>query len=160
LSYRLTAMTAPFTAQVAGWRYPPPYDTYDLGPEDMSHLLQAEHRYHVVWDGDDVVGYCCFGVDATVPGGDYSRDALDVGWGMRPALVGHGRGSGFVAAIVGFAAKAYAPPRMRVTIAEFNERSQRAAARNGFTVETGRFAGPDGMRFMVLERADEPPRGA
>jgi [ribosomal protein S18]-alanine N-acetyltransferase len=160
LSYRLTAVSAWCADQVAGWRYPPPYDTYDLAPQDIGHLLQPDYRYHIVWDDEDVVGYCCFGVDATVPGGDYSRDALDIGWGMRPDLVGQGRGSGFVAAIVAHAAQSYAPPRMRVTIAEFNERSQRAAARNGFTVETGRFAGPDGMRFIVLERTDELPRQA
>lgn len=160
MSYRLTAMTPRFADQVAGWRYPPPYDTYDLAPQDVGHLLQPDYRYHIVWDDDDVVGYCCFGVDATVPGGDYSRDALDVGWGMHPDLMGRGRGRGFVAAIVGFAAAAYAPTRMRVTIAEFNERSQRAAAGNGFTVETGRFAGPGGMRFVVLEQADGPSRGA
>lgn len=160
MSYRLTPMTGLLAVEVGGWHYPPPYDTYDLSPDDVTHLLQPEYRYHAVWDGEDMVGYCCFGVDATVPGGDYSRDALDVGWGMRPELVGHGRGRTFVSAIVGFAAKAYAPGRLRVTIAEFNERSQRAAAGIGFTVETGRFAGPDGMRFVILEQADEPPRGA
>jgi RimJ/RimL family protein N-acetyltransferase len=160
LSYRLTAMTAPLAGRVGGWHYPPPYDTYDLSPDDARHLMQPEHRYHAVCEGGEMVGYCCFGVDATVPGGDYSHDALDIGWGMRPDLVGHGRGREFVAAIVGFAAEMYAPARMRVTIAEFNERSQRAAAGNGFTVETGRFAGPGGMRFVVLERADEPSRGA
>jgi [ribosomal protein S18]-alanine N-acetyltransferase len=151
VTYRVAGITAGFAAEVAGWRYPPPYDTYDLG-DDAAHLLRPEYRYHVVWDRDLAVGYCCFGVDATVPGGDYSRAALDVGWGMHPDLMHQGRGRAFVAAIVTFAERTYAPSAMRVTIAEFNERSLHVAAASGFMVETGRFAGPEGMRFVVLER--------
>ena len=150
-------MTGEFAAAVAGWRYPPPYDTYDFTGDDATHLLRPEYRYHVVSDDRQAIGYCCFGEDATVPGGDYKRDALDIGWGMRPDLMGQGRGREFVAEIVAFAERTYAPPATRVTIAEFNERSQRAANGNGFVVETGRFAGPDGMRFVVLERPGGRP---
>lgn len=35
------------------------------------------------------MGYCCFGTDARVPGGDYSADALDIGLGMWMALHKH-----------------------------------------------------------------------
>lgn len=157
VSLEIALMTESFAAKVAEWRYPPPYDTYNVGDES-AHLLRPDYRYHAVRDGDEAVGYCCFGDDATVPGGDYSRPALDIGWGMRPDLMGQGRGTAFVAAIVAFAEATYAPPATRVTIAEFNGRSQRVAAANGFVLETGRFAGPDGMRFVVLERPGEPER--
>jgi ribosomal-protein-alanine N-acetyltransferase len=148
----------PLTAQqaedIAGWRHPPPYDTYDVDGDEVGHLLLPDYRYHAVLDGDQMIGYCCFGEDARVAGGRYDDALLDVGWGMRPELMGHGRGCEFVAAIVGFGERSYAPDVMGVTIAEFNRRSQRVAAGAGFTRETNRFTAPDGMRFIQLERGN------
>jgi len=150
-------MTRAFADQVAGWRYPPPFDTYDVDGPEVDHLLRPDYRYQIVWEGETGIGYCCFGADARVPGGDYSSDALDVGWGMRPDLTGHGHGRAFVGAIVEFALDAYRPAGLRVTIAEFNTRSQRAAASGGgFTLERDRFTAADGMRFIILERDPGP----
>jgi hypothetical protein len=36
------------------------------------------------------IGFCCFGPDAQLRGGDYHEPALDVGLGLRPDLVGKG----------------------------------------------------------------------
>ena len=85
-----------------------------------------------------------------MPGGAYTDDALDIGWGMRPDLMGQGRGREFVAAIVGFAWQTYRPIRLRVTIADFNVRSRRAAEPAGLTLERERFTSPSGMDFTVL----------
>jgi RimJ/RimL family protein N-acetyltransferase len=71
---------------------------------------------------------------------------------MHPGLVGQGHGSGFVAAILAFAREAFAPQRFRVTIAAFNERSQRTFRKLGFR-ETSRFTRDgDGLEFIQLER--------
>jgi [ribosomal protein S18]-alanine N-acetyltransferase len=147
--YRVEPMTAHAAAEIVRWRHPPPYDTYDFDGGELVNLRE-ELRYHSVLEGDDLVGYCCFGDDARVPGGVYADDALDVGWGMRPDLMGQGRSRLFLAAILEHARRSYRPAIMRVTIAVFNQRSRRAALRAGFTLERERFSSPSGTEFAVL----------
>jgi ribosomal-protein-alanine N-acetyltransferase len=151
VTLRVVPITREHAEQVAAWRHPPPYDTYDVTGSPDS-LLHPELRYHAVMEGEELIGYCCYGIDATVPNGRYEEGVLEVGWGMRPDLMGQGRGREFAAAIVGHAERAYRPQAMGVTIATFNERSQRVARANGFTEETGRFTGPTGMAFIQLRR--------
>jgi [ribosomal protein S18]-alanine N-acetyltransferase len=152
MGLRLVPLRPEQAAEIAAWSYPPPYDTYNV-TEGAEHLLRPELRYQAVLDGDELVGYACYGKDATVPNGDYDGRVLEVGWGMRPDLMGQGRGAPFTGAIVAFAEQHYAPEEMGVTIATFNERSQSAARRQGFTRETGRFTAPDGMDFVQLRRS-------
>jgi RimJ/RimL family protein N-acetyltransferase len=137
---------------VAAWRHPPPYDTYDVLLEEHANLVNPDYRYHAVMDGDELVGYCCFGEDAQVPGGTYRDGELEIGWGMRPDLMGQGRGREFTAAIVGYAERTYRPRALGLTIAEFNRRSQAVAEDHGFTLDGPRFAGPDGMVFRRYVR--------
>jgi ribosomal-protein-alanine N-acetyltransferase len=102
------------------WRYEPPYDFYNPNPDEAEEIVQwfldPRHAYYAI-TGDDgeMVGYCCFGADAQVPGGDYGADALDVGLRMRPDLTGQGRGSDFFAAIVDFARRTFTLQALRVT---------------------------------------------
>jgi [ribosomal protein S18]-alanine N-acetyltransferase len=149
---RVEPLTPEDASVIIAWRYRPPYDTYDVDV-GTAHLLDPRHRYHGIWDGDELLGYCCFGVDATMPGGSYDDEQLEIGWGMHPDRMGQGRGSEFVGAIVEHAERHYAPSAMGVTIAQFNERSQRAARSAGFEQETGRFVAPDGMAFVQLRRS-------
>ena len=140
---------------VATWHYPPPYQVYNTPAEAVEEtvqgLLDPQYAYHTLTDDrGELVAYCCFGLDARVPGGDYDADVLDVGMGVHPDLTGRGLGSGFVKAVLDFARDVYAPPAYRVTVAEFNERAQRVWSRAGFKpVQTfGRTR--DGMPFVVL----------
>jgi len=87
-----------------------------------------------------------------VPGGTYRAGELEVGWGMRPDLMGQGRGRAFAAAILDYAERTYRPPALGLTIAEFNGRSQAVAERHGFTLDGSRFTGPDGMVFRRYVR--------
>jgi [ribosomal protein S18]-alanine N-acetyltransferase len=157
VSYAIEPVTAEIAAAIGEWRYPPPYDTYNLDAGDVDHMLVARYRYHALREDDELVGYCCFGDDARVPGGAYTDDALDVGWGMRPDLMGRGRGHAFVGAILDFARRTYRPRMLRVTIAEFNARSQRVAAHAGITLERERFTSSSGERFIVF--VTPPPGG-
>jgi len=97
--YRVQPISAVAAAAIIAWRHPPPYDTYDFDGGELAGLLAPAYRYHELLEADELVGYCCFGDDARVPGGAYTDDALDIGWGMRPDLMGQGRGREFVAAI-------------------------------------------------------------
>jgi RimJ/RimL family protein N-acetyltransferase len=133
------------------WRYPGPYAIYDSEPSDRQRFLLPEYRYHAVLDGGDLIGYCCFGPDARVPGGSYPDDALDVGAGMRPDLVGRGHGRIFLTAILDFAAITYAPRAFTATVAAFHHRALAACHSVGFT-ELSRFTstGDDPRDFVIL----------
>ena len=129
---------------VLGWRYDAPYDTYNVAPADAeanrATLLDPTNRYFVVTAPDGtIVGFCCYGADARVAGGDYGEpDLLDVGLGLRPDLTGGGNGVWFVAAVLAFGRAALGARRYRLTVAAFNERALRVYARAGFR-EVGRF---------------------
>ncbi len=142
--------------EIVTWRYEHPYAIYSLSREDLPVLLDPENRYFAVKDkSSQRIGYCCFGSEARVPGGDYHDTeplVIDVGVGMHPGMVGKGLGVAFVTAILHYVAGEFSPERFRVSIAAFNERSQRTFLKLGF-VETASFKRvTDGMRFVQLER--------
>ena len=144
------------------WRYPPPYDVYDhSGPyeEARAYFLLPSTACHAIDRDGALAGYCTFGEDARVPGGDYSAAALDLGMALRPDLTGGGLGREFVAAVVAFAEKASALPALRVSIAAANARALSVWSANGFA-ETQRFTADTEVlgstRFVVLERRVDP----
>ena len=127
MRYSIIPLVPDLAQVITTWIYQPPYDLYDHTSEDLTGLLNPEYRYHaVIGEAGDLVGYCCYGLDARVPGGDYSEgepDVLDIGVGMRPDLTGQGFGRGFVTAIENYAINRFSPRVLRVTIAAFNQRS-------------------------------------
>ena len=141
--------------EMCPWRYEPPYDFYNPHSEEadarVRHLLDPSRTYYAITDGDGtLVGYCCFGADAQVPGGTYKEPALDIGVGMQPALTGQGYGDSFFAAVVDFALLALAPRRLRVTVAAFNQRAMRVYEKAGFrSVEFFGRSG-DGEEFVIM----------
>jgi hypothetical protein len=108
-----------------GWQYIGPYALYNLSAEDeaaeVDFFLDPENGYFAILDDEGtLLGFCNFGADARVPGGDYSDEAVDIGMGMRPDLTGKGKGALYAAAVFDFAKTRYSEKRHRVTIAEFN----------------------------------------
>lgn len=139
--------------EIACWRYPPPYDIYNLAEseEAVAYALDPQNNFFAMEDEKGaLVGFCSFGQDGQVPGGDYRLEALDIGLGIRPGLTGQGQGIDFVSCVLDFARKAFAPSRFRVTIAAFNRRAQRVWKRAGFRpVECFRHE-ENGQKFMVF----------
>jgi len=138
------------------WRYDPPYDIYTIpasAAEDMSFFTDPHNAYYSIHNADGILeAFCCFGADAQVPGGDYTADALDVGWGVRPDLTGKGRGLAYVTAILAFARQTFVPARFRTTVAEFNTRSRRVCERAGFEQVQVFSASTDNRPFVILTR--------
>jgi len=128
--------------EIFTWKYPPPYDIYNLPEEKvdqkLSFFLDPSNSYHGLWDSSGrLAAFCVFGADARVPGGDYSRDVLDIGFGLRPVLTGQGKSRLYLKAVLRCAAARWEPAVFRVTIAGFNQRARRAWEKLGFqTVET------------------------
>jgi ribosomal-protein-alanine N-acetyltransferase len=124
---------------IVNWRYRFPFDFYNIDSSiPLADLLQIYldpvYQFHRIHDEDSrLVGFCSFGQDGQVPGGDYSSPALDIGLGMHPDLTGQGRGGDFFAAILQFATEKYEPATIRVNVADFNIRATRVYANAGFT---------------------------
>jgi len=156
MKFNIQLMSQQDADEIVTWQYEPPYAIYSLSREDLPVLLDPDNRYFAVKDeSSQMIGYCCFGSEARVPGGDYHDSeplVIDLGVGMHPGMVGKGLGTEFVDAILHYATGEFSPERFRVSIAAFNERSQRTFLKLGF-VETASFKRvTDGMRFVQLER--------
>ncbi len=148
--------------EIAAWKYDPPYDVYDIdmdADKAVGYFLNPDVHCHTLIDGDDVAGYCTFGRDAQVPGGDYDEAGLDIGMGIDPVRTGTGNGHRYVAAVVAHASEIFHPRQLRVTIAAGNERALRVWSRAGFT-EISRFATPRDMmgsnEFVILALEPTP----
>jgi RimJ/RimL family protein N-acetyltransferase len=152
-TWRTRPVTTEDAREFASWHYEEPYSMYDAAPEDADRYLDPAYDYVAVVDGSDgLVGYCCFGPDACVPGGSYGDEAIDIGAGMRPSLTGRGLGSELLAAALAEACRRSPGRPQRVTIAAFNERAQRLVWRAGFA-EVERFRSESGREFVVLVRS-------
>ena len=139
-------MTAARGEMISTWRYPDRYSTYDV-----HEAPSPEAGYWAVLDEGELVGYCCFGAEARVPGVEEEDGTLDVGYGMRPDLVGTGSGRGFVSAILSFAVDEFSQPRLRLLILGWNERSRKVAEALGFQM-TGKVPGAE-YDFLVMTRS-------
>ena len=138
-TYVLRPITRSDAEEISGWRYPEPFSSYDGNPSSIPGLLDPRYNYHAVFDdAGELVGYFCFGADATIPEGRkrglYGDDALDVGLGMRPDLTGRGRGLEFVKTGLRFAEEKFLPPAFRLTVAAFNGRAVKVYEAAGFEV--------------------------
>ncbi len=142
--------------EITTWRYDPPFNMYDLAPEHIQGLLDPEFRYHQVLDsGGNLIGYCCFGLDAQVPGGDYrllEPEVLDLGVGLKPSCTGMGHGAFFVQAVLDYGALTYQPQVFRATIAGFNQRSLKTFLNLGFKIKSSFIRELVDNQFFQLER--------
>jgi len=145
---RVRDLTPADLDDIAGWRYDDRWAVYDSdGP------LDPELGYWAVVEGsrenERLVGFGCLGEDARVPGLPEADGVLDVGVGMRPDLVGQGRGPEFATTVLDFA-HARGATRLRAVVQDWNIRSLRLVERLGF-VRVGTHDVGD-VTFVVVER--------
>jgi RimJ/RimL family protein N-acetyltransferase len=134
---RARELTDDEAEQPLGWRYPEPYETYDAdGPlgRDLGFFAVDD-------DNGELVGFGCLGAEARVPGVEEESGTVDVGYGMRPDLIGQGRGREFVGAVLERAVATDPTAQLRMSILRWNERSRRVAESHGFRVvgQSGEF---------------------
>lgn len=95
-----------------------------------------------------VAGFVCFGKEAQILGardaGLYTRDALDIGIGLRPDLTGQGLGGAFFGACLDHAGRTREPGALRLAVAAFNTRAIAVYTHAG---------------FRPLDRCQSPVRG-
>ncbi len=153
----ITPLDYPAALEIATWRYPQPYASYNLGDDPTmraAFLSRCERDYYQLrTPSGELQAFCCFGDEARVPGGDYRAPALDLGLGVRPDLTGRGLGRRYLDAVMAFGVERFAPQALRLTVAAFNARAIRLYAGAGF-VERERFVSLfGGQEFMVMERS-------
>ena len=124
---RVRRLTDADVRDITEWRYAGRYSTYD-----MTGGVSPGLGYFAVENDRRLVGFCCFGAEARVPGVAEEEGTLDVGYGLRPELVGRGLSRSFIGAILAFGIEHHRPQRLRMLILRWNERSRRAAVRHGF----------------------------
>jgi [ribosomal protein S18]-alanine N-acetyltransferase len=152
MSLRIRPVAEEDAREFASWTYPEPYAMYSSSPEDAVWFLDPANGYLTVEDDEHgLVGFCCFGLDARVPGGTYDEEHIDLGTGMRPELTGQGRGREFLGAVIDDCARRFPGKPMRTTVAAFNERARRMVQRAGFR-ETEIFVSPQAREFVVYVR--------
>jgi [ribosomal protein S18]-alanine N-acetyltransferase len=140
---------------ILNWRYEPPYDLYNYLEEDVTlqYFLSPQNNfYKIVKENGELIGYCSFGQDGQVLGGDYSYEALDIGMGIRPDLTGQGKGFEYANAVLNFAENLFNPKAFRVTITAFNKRALRLWQKLEFEHQQSFERKSDGMQFIILMR--------
>ncbi len=151
---QIMPMTPAFAADIVTWRYPAPYDCYDMTSASAALLTSAEGGFYALVDRGELIGFRSFGEDGRVPGGAYDASALDTGGGLRPDLTGKGLGREAIGTGLAFGRREFAPAAFRVTVASSNERALRVVRSLGF-VPTGSFeALTDGCSYDLLIRPE------
>ena len=172
-SFHVLPLAAGHARDLLDWRYQPPYDFYDPPEVDdpehyIQQLLNPELHFHAIVGtrgiadnatanttnrNETMIGFCSYGVDGQVLGGDYSLAALDIGLGMKPCFTGQGLGVPFLQAILQHARLNYAAVRFRLTVAEFNIRALNLYHQLGFYAVDG-FSDPEQQIAYTILLAD------
>ncbi len=131
LNYRFLPMTASACREIESWRYPAPYDFYDLDADldDLKEFTDEQNwpeAYFGVYTDDGSLASSFV----------YERKGSTaiVGLGMRPDLTGMGLGTPFVAAGLAFGAEHLGVDQYELAVAAFNKRAINVYKRLGFNV--------------------------
>ncbi len=127
LKFSFAPLTRSDAVELMSWRYPAPYDFYNMADEEPDGFFDPASPHWSVRDSaGEMVGFIGIGVECTVPGGDYSQPAIDIGIGLRPERTGRGLGKAIIARFINdIVVPEFHPPLLRATIAAFNQRSLR-----------------------------------
>ena len=157
-NYSLKPLEERHAWDILSWEYPFPYDFYNTSFDNyqehyVRQFVDPELKFHAVLDSyGTMIGFCSFGADGQVPGGNYSDEGLDIGLGMRPELTGQGNGAAFFGAILDYALSTFRPKFLRLTVAKFNLRALKLYQNFGFEVQGEFSAQLNGVPYRILVR--------
>jgi [ribosomal protein S18]-alanine N-acetyltransferase len=153
------ALSGPEAAELATWRYPPPFDLYDSGDAEgfLARGPDGDGYYPAVDDAGALVAFAVLGAEARVRGQEPARGVVDVGMGVRPDVAGSRVGTALVAQVVELARERGATTAVRAAVAAFNQRSLALCRSAGFRAVRD-FEGPGGRTFreLVLPLGHDP----
>jgi ribosomal-protein-alanine N-acetyltransferase len=138
MDFTIRAFTEADADDIASWRYPAPYDVYDLteDPSLDSEIRDAE-RWGATWFAADdaetgtLAGFLeLVASESEAEGGTHVE--VEVGLGLRPELTGTGIGVSFVEAALAFSRERWQPSTFALDVFPWNERAIRCYERAGF----------------------------
>ena len=128
LPYSVGELSIEDGLDIAMWKTPGPWTV-----EDSLEPPRADEGYWGVRDAQGtLIGFCCFGEAARVPGLAGSPSVLDVALGLRPDLTGHGLSREFAAAVIDHARSIAEDRSLRCVVAEWNQVGRRITEAVGF----------------------------
>ena len=126
--FRVRQLTIEDGLDLASWSRPGAWHI-----EDALEAPEPDEGYWAVVDSNDtLLGFCCVGAAARVPGAPQDDYVIDVAIGIRPQLAGRGWSSELGRAAVRYAVSVALDRRLRTTVPEWNEVGRRAAEQAGF----------------------------
>ena len=144
MRFSCTLMDEEDARAICAWGYEGQYAVYNMGRDDgdnaaaIAEMLDRRSPHYAVRDEQgELVGFYAFGTSAQVedhvePGLYSENNAIFIGLGMRPDLMGRGLGLDFINAELEFGRKQFAPDSFRLFVLSFNERAIRAYEKAGF----------------------------
>jgi ribosomal-protein-alanine N-acetyltransferase len=136
---------------IASWRYDPPYDVYEFDHADVLGLTNPSGRYSAVRRHEELIAYVCLGAEARVTGLGPAQDTDDLGFGLRPDLMGQGLSRDLFPWMLRALENQIVGTRLRVVILDWNARSLAAYRRAGFRDEASHRTA-DGT-YLLLTRS-------
>lgn len=140
VKFTCTLMDEEDARAICAWRYEGQYAVYNLGNIEVAvkEMLDRRSPHYAVRDErDELVGFYAFGSSATVedhvePGLYAENNAIFIGLGLKPDLMGKGMGLEFINAELDLAREQFAPDCFRLYVLSFNKRAIRAYEKAGF----------------------------
>ena len=128
--YRVTELSVEDGMDIAMWKTPGPWRI-----QDALETPRSDEGYWAVRDANNaLIGFCCFGEDARVPGLDGSSKLLDVALGLAPHLTGRHLSKDFADIVVKHAIAVAEDRKLRCIVASWNVVGRRTAEAVGFQV--------------------------
>lgn len=131
---KLRPMTEHDAEAIAGWRYEPPYDFYNLPPWDklkarrqfFADPSSRKEQYISICTSDDrLIGFAQF-----IPKGQ----ALRLGLGMKPEITGQHLSAVFLDAVIREARRRAPWQELELYVVTWNKRAVKAYQRAGFII--------------------------
>ena len=154
----VSSMNRDYAIQILNWKYEIPYDFYnnELTQEALEELLNSSY-YALVDSKNELFGFFCTGKSAQVPAGHvigaYEENLVDLGLGMNPDKVGRGSGTDFCRFILNVIKERHGNGKIRLTVAEFNQRAIHLYEKLGF--EKAEEFKNDRASFITMVQGEE-----
>lgn len=160
MDFTIRAFTEIDADDIASWRYPAPYDVYDLTEDpSLESDIRDPERWGATWFAADDAETGALAGFLELVASESETDAgthveVEVGLGLRPDLTGQGIGASFVQAALAFSRERWQPSTFALDVFPWNERAICCYERAGF--ERGEVyvrTFPDGNEVKFLRMA-------
>ncbi len=158
MDFKIIKMNSQDARSIIKWKYPKPYDLYNMDDTECSFSELLNGSYYSVYFDNLLYGFYCFGKSAQVPIKEtldlYNEKFLDIGIGMNPLLVNKGLGSKVLYAGLEYARKIIDINNLRITVASFNERAIKVYKKSGFEITDSFNRQKDNTSFYIMTKVD------